>query len=131
MTDEQKDRQRRILALAASQIAWHEGSLERDDLAETDAAWPGLVSEGEDNGAYVRAWVWVSFEGTPLDKQAPDEPLSIDSSDDVLELCVVLVRELAHASTDYGTMVATLQRVIAQAKAIEQQAKDELKQEES
>jgi hypothetical protein len=28
------------------------------------------VSEGDDNGAYVQAWVWVSFEGTPLDKEA-------------------------------------------------------------
>lgn len=28
-----------------------------------------LVSEGSDNGAYVQAWVWVSFEGTKLDKE--------------------------------------------------------------
>lgn len=26
------------------------------------------LSEGEDNGCYVRAWVWVSFEGTEFDK---------------------------------------------------------------
>lgn len=26
------------------------------------------VSEGDDNGAYVLAWVWVDFEGTPLAK---------------------------------------------------------------
>lgn len=26
------------------------------------------VSEGDDNGAYVQAWVWVSFAGTALDK---------------------------------------------------------------
>lgn len=27
------------------------------------------VSEGTSNGAYVQAWVWVSFTGTPLDKE--------------------------------------------------------------
>jgi len=29
-----------------------------------------LVSEGDDNGAYVAAWVWVDFSGTELDKEA-------------------------------------------------------------
>ena len=28
------------------------------------------ISEGIDNGCYVAAWVWVSFEGTPFDKEA-------------------------------------------------------------
>jgi hypothetical protein len=28
------------------------------------------VSEGDDNGAYVQAWVWVDFAGTALDKHA-------------------------------------------------------------
>ena len=27
------------------------------------------ISEGGDNGAYVSAWVWVSFADTPLDKE--------------------------------------------------------------
>lgn len=27
-----------------------------------------LVSEGDDNGCYVQAWVWVDFAGTALDK---------------------------------------------------------------
>ena len=27
------------------------------------------ISEGNDNGAYVQAWVWVDFEGTELDKK--------------------------------------------------------------
>lgn len=27
-----------------------------------------MLSEGDDNGCYVRAWVWVSFEGTEFDK---------------------------------------------------------------
>lgn len=29
------------------------------------------VSEGDDNGAYVAAWVWVSFYQTDLDKARP------------------------------------------------------------
>jgi len=28
-----------------------------------------LISEGDDNGAYVMAWVWVDFSLTPLDKE--------------------------------------------------------------
>lgn len=27
------------------------------------------ISEGDDNGAYVQAWVWVPFAGTELDKE--------------------------------------------------------------
>ena len=34
-----------------------------DDIDETS------ISEGEDNGAWVKAWVWVDFEGTDLDKE--------------------------------------------------------------
>jgi hypothetical protein len=37
-----------------------DGELEIDDDA--------VVSEGEDNGAYVQGWVWVSFAGTDLCK---------------------------------------------------------------
>lgn len=29
---------------------------------------PEDLSEGDDNGAYVRCWKWVPFEGTPWDK---------------------------------------------------------------
>lgn len=39
----------------------HEGTCEIDDNAK--------FSEGEDNGTYVQAWVWVSYSGTPLDKE--------------------------------------------------------------
>lgn len=28
------------------------------------------ISEGDDNGCYVQAWVWCDFEGTELDKEA-------------------------------------------------------------
>jgi hypothetical protein len=31
-----------------------------------------VVSEGDDNGAYVLAWLWVPFEGTPFDKGLGD-----------------------------------------------------------
>lgn len=38
-----------------------------------------IVSEGDDNGAYVAAWVWVSFDGTDFDKGDDDaEDTSFD-----------------------------------------------------
>lgn len=42
------------------------GHADAEDLQIDEDA---LVSEGDDNGAYVQAWVWVSFEGTPFDKE--------------------------------------------------------------
>lgn len=40
---------------------WHrDGECEIEDTA--------VVSEGAANGAYVQAWVWVDFAGTPFDK---------------------------------------------------------------
>jgi hypothetical protein len=54
------DRVAEIVALAGG--ASTEGETEVDDNA--------IVSEGDDNGAYVSAWVWVSFAGTRLDKEA-------------------------------------------------------------
>lgn len=53
---EEEARRVKIVALAKSE----EGTIEIDKNAE--------VSEGDDNGAYVQAWVWVSFHGTDLDK---------------------------------------------------------------
>jgi hypothetical protein len=38
-----------------------EGEIEIDDNAE--------IGESEDNGVYVAAWVWVSFEGSKYDKE--------------------------------------------------------------
>lgn len=32
-----------------------------------------IVSEGEDNGAYVMGWRWASFSGTEFDKEADDK----------------------------------------------------------
>lgn len=46
---------------AMAQEEGRDGELEVDDGA--------IVSEGEDNGAYVQAWVWVDFYGTPLNKE--------------------------------------------------------------
>ena len=48
-------------------LARKEFSLNKDvisiDIGETQ------ISEGSDNGAWVRAWVWVDFSDTPLDKE--------------------------------------------------------------
>lgn len=62
-TDEDdKIRQKTIRNLARKQHAIV-GQLEIDPDA--------IVSEGDDNGAYVAAWVWVNFHGHPdLDKNS-------------------------------------------------------------
>lgn len=54
-----KGRRALILRMARAAHA-REGEIEIDDNAK--------LSEGNDNGTYVQAWVWVSFSGTPLDK---------------------------------------------------------------
>lgn len=56
-----KGRPRRaaILELASSKFE-HEGDLELDDKA--------VISEGDDNGAYVQMWQWVPFDNTELCK---------------------------------------------------------------
>lgn len=57
-----KEERRRQKIVAKAQQAYHrEGEVEVDDGAE--------LSEGEDNGTYVQAWVWVSFAGTEFDKE--------------------------------------------------------------
>lgn len=43
---------------------------ERDGVLEIDS--PTVISEGDDNGAYVQAWVWVGFDGTELDKEGEE-----------------------------------------------------------
>ncbi|WP_155646884.1 hypothetical protein [Burkholderia territorii] len=52
-------RDRDIITLARQMVA-REGEIEIDDSS--------IVSEGDDNGAYVLAWAWCSFQDTPLDK---------------------------------------------------------------
>jgi hypothetical protein len=48
-------------------------SLEREGEIEIDLPSPinamTDISEGDDNGCYVQAWVWFPFEGTPWDKE--------------------------------------------------------------
>lgn len=36
---------------------------------EVEIAYEAIVSEGDDNGAYVQAWVWADFHGTNFDKE--------------------------------------------------------------
>lgn len=59
----EESRRQDIIELACEQRS--AGDLEIDDDAK--------VSEGDDNGAYVQAWVWVSFDGTTLDKNPVQE----------------------------------------------------------
>lgn len=42
-----------------------EGRIEIDDDAK--------LSDGDDNGTYVQAWVWISFAGTKWDKEKSEE----------------------------------------------------------
>ena len=52
------------MELAREQCA-QEGVVEIDDIAQ--------VSEGEDNGCYVQAWVWVDFSDTDFDKEKEEK----------------------------------------------------------
>jgi len=54
---ERDELDRAMLDAAANQYE-NEGTLEIDDDA--------IISYGDDAGAYVAAWVWVSFDGLPL-----------------------------------------------------------------
>lgn len=71
MTDEELNtepctliREQRIRELALEQHCSNYYSDHSYPEIEDDAK----VSEGEDNGAYVQAWVWVDFTDTELDK---------------------------------------------------------------
>lgn len=61
---EEQQRTQAILDIASDQCLFNDEC----ELDETIA-----ISEGDDNGAFVRAWVWVSFDGTSLDKDADDD----------------------------------------------------------
>jgi hypothetical protein len=71
--DGDPDREAAILELAGEQWA-EDGKVEIDDDAK--------VSEGDANGAYVQAWVWVDFHGTDLDKDEEDEE-TVEGEDDL------------------------------------------------
>lgn len=64
-------RRQKILELARATLA-REGELEFDDDA--------VVSEGNDNGAYVQGWAWLDFSGTNLDKHASTNASSIQET---------------------------------------------------
>jgi hypothetical protein len=51
---------RKLILEMASKLHENEGTLEIDSNAK--------LSEGDDNGTYVQAWVWVPFAGTVLCK---------------------------------------------------------------
>ena len=59
-----EERRFQIMELAREQCA-QEGVVEIDDSAQ--------VSEGEDNGCYVQAWVWVDFSDTDFDKEREEK----------------------------------------------------------
>ena len=53
-------RENAIRCLAVKSI-YDEGSTEVDESA--------VISEGDENGAYVMTWTWLDFEGTKFDKE--------------------------------------------------------------
>ncbi len=65
-------RRQKILELARATLA-REGELEFDDDA--------IVSEGNDNGAYLQAWAWVDFGGTTLDKHQSANTSSVQGTE--------------------------------------------------
>lgn len=67
LTQEETDR-REIVEMARNEYEGYDGDVQVDDNA--------VISNGEDNGAYVQAWVWVGFGGTRFDKNPTDESSS-------------------------------------------------------
>lgn len=59
-SNEELFREDQIIALAKEKHE-KEGAIEFDEDA--------VVSEGDDNGAYVTGWIWVDFAGTELDTE--------------------------------------------------------------
>jgi|TARA_R110000751_G_scaffold126168_1_gene227987 hypothetical protein len=65
---ERRSRDRNIRALVREGLAdltLSDGTLELDDNA--------IISEGDENGAYVSVWLWCGFDGTALDKKINKE----------------------------------------------------------
>lgn len=58
-------RREHIVSLAREQHHV-DGEVEIDEGAK--------LSEGDDNGCYVQAWVWCDYSGTELDKEAEVTP---------------------------------------------------------
>ena len=64
-TREERERHQSIVQMAKDEYH-RDGEVEVDDTT--------VLSEGEDNGAYVCAWVWVGFTGTTYDKENLSKP---------------------------------------------------------
>jgi hypothetical protein len=64
------DREKQIIALAQDRYQAAEGCVRGISDGDIDIDDDALVSEGDENGCFVAAWVWVRFDGTPLDKKA-------------------------------------------------------------
>lgn len=56
-----------------------QNALVEDGVLEIDT--PTIISQGNANGAYVQAWLWVDFAGTKFDKTPtnPESKLSPDA----------------------------------------------------
>lgn len=66
---EELERNKKIIEMAKN--LWEsDGEIKIDHVSDKDI--PAMVSEGDDNGAYVKAWVWVDFAETELDKEGHD-----------------------------------------------------------
>jgi len=74
---EDEARRVKIVELAGEQGWVTDGEVEIDADAR--------LSEGNDNGCYVSAWVWCPFEGTEFDTECEDdEPECLEVSDEEL-----------------------------------------------
>lgn len=60
MSERQTAKARRLAIIKLARDEHGSNELELDDNAK--------LSEGDDNGCFVQAWVWVSFADTPYDK---------------------------------------------------------------
>jgi len=77
-------RRKAIIELARNEVHPCSDDFNIDNNAE--------LSEGDDNGTWVSAWVWVSFAGTPFDKDSTcsdcgDKVPSIIGCPDGAEIC--------------------------------------------
>lgn len=72
--------ERRVALVAMADDAHSdEGAVEVDDCAQVSELPVG--DPGKENGAYVQAWVWVSFEGTPFDESEKDNITEDDQTE--------------------------------------------------
>lgn len=63
------DEDDQILSIAQDMRYVRDGEVEIDNPGEGKT----VISASDDNGAYVMAWVWADFSGTPLDKENQPE----------------------------------------------------------